>query len=225
MLMQDHFGIWRERDSKHERRGKRASNFSRKDSKIFTSFFFRSLFWHGLSERGMGNGSQECWVKQPLSERLDSPINQNSLWGATSLWQGSLLFWPATGHPRVCHLHNRCMLLAFFGPLSHTTAPSFLPPNSPLAQPQGCPKDYDLWYAEEKYTIQKLWVMPPTVLRSLPMQNTSDRSTFHRKPSYQTSSITSVRTWIKFCWTVHLLHKFIMDFSGWLFIFLNTLPF
>lgn len=147
MLMQDHFGIWRERDSKHERRGKRASNFSRKDSKIFASFFFRSLFWHGVEWKGHGYGSQECWVKQPLSERLDSPINQNSLWGATSLWQGRFIL-ACHRTPRVCHLHNHCMLLAFSVSISHRCS-IFSPCKLTPGTPQGCPKDYDLWYAEE----------------------------------------------------------------------------
>lgn len=212
MLMQDHFGIWRERDSKHERRGKRASNFRRKDSKIFASFFFRFLFWHGVEWKGHGYGSQECWVKQPLSERLDSPINQNSLWGATSLWQGRFIL-ACHRTPRVCHLHNRCMLLAFLVSISHRCSifsPSKLTPGTP----QGCLNDYDLWYAEEKYTIQKLWVMPPTVLRSLPMQNTSDRFNLPSKAIISDLIDNVSANMDKICWTVHLLHKFIMDFSG-----------
>lgn len=84
----------------------RVSNFSSKDLRARYSFSF--FFWHEVEWKEHGYSSQEQRVKRPLSERLDSPINQTSLWGAANSWQGHFIL--------VDHRTSRvrcCMTLPF----------------------------------------------------------------------------------------------------------------
>lgn len=96
--------------------------------------FFVPFFGMGLSERGMGtvprsagqsSRYQRGWTAQLIRTHSGEPQASDR----------DVLFWPATGHPEsVIYTTAACCLL--FRSLSHTTAPSFLPPNSPLAHPR-----------------------------------------------------------------------------------------